>query len=192
MRNDETLNILTSGQIFDYADSHHYGYQPTPCNVLDKIVKNGFITKDNIVVDYGCGKGRVAFYLNDTVGCAVTGVEYAEPIYRMAEDNLDRYGRDRGVRFINIPAEDYNPVGADTFYFFNPFSVETVQKVLDKVLSTPTAKRIVFYYLLPHIEKLLRNTPRLNVVYEEDCRLNEKDYPPWNKLMVFDITKEIK
>lgn len=183
---DKSLNINTRGVITAHSDKDHYICQSTYWHVLDKLAQSGYVTEDNTVVDYGSGKGRVAFFLNNAIGCPVVGVEFAEEIYNMAESNLDSYGRGKGVSFVHSEAEDYEPDGADTFYFFNPFSLETVKKVTDKILATETAKRLIFYYPPVEVEKYFKTVPRLALIDEIDCRLVSNDNEQ-NKLMVFDI-----
>ena len=64
---DEKLKIYTN--IFDYfeEDYQNYGYDPTPYVVLEALVNMGLIKKEDMVVDYGCGKGRIEFFLNNQV-----------------------------------------------------------------------------------------------------------------------------
>lgn len=181
---DNLLNISTRGIVHRYADKSHAECQATPSYVLDKLVQSGYIIEDNAIVDYGCGKGRVAFYLNHVIGCRVTGVEYAEPIYQIAEKNLDNYGRDKGVEFVNCPAEKYVPNGADTFYFYDPFSLETVERVVENILACPTAKQIIFYYPPKPQEEFLLSHPELALVGSIDCRLISYGNKQ-NKIMIF-------
>jgi hypothetical protein len=56
---DSKLKVFT--EIFDYfeEDYQNYGYDPTPYVVLEKLVKLNLIKKEDVVVDYGCGKGRI-------------------------------------------------------------------------------------------------------------------------------------
>ena len=60
---DKLLNIRTTGRDDSRADQYRYPYEPTPYSVLERLAVSGYITKKNKLVDYGCGKGRVGFYL---------------------------------------------------------------------------------------------------------------------------------
>ena len=62
---DKKLNINTEGRDATLEDSHHYPYEPTPYSVLERLVDSDYITCENKVIDYGSGKGRVGFFLND-------------------------------------------------------------------------------------------------------------------------------
>ena len=48
---------------------------------------SGFIGKKDVVLDYGCGKGRVDFYLSYQTKAKTIGVEYDERIYQGAIAN---------------------------------------------------------------------------------------------------------
>lgn len=65
MRNENTwdklLQIKTSDRDETNADEYHHPYEPTPYSVLERLASSGFFGKNDIVVDYGCGKGRVFF-----------------------------------------------------------------------------------------------------------------------------------
>ena len=149
---DKKLKISTMGRNDFHADEYHHPYEPTPYCVLERLAESGYISKDNIVIDYGCGKGRVGFFLNHEVGCRVIGVEYNERIFRQALENLRAY---QGVakstpEFICADAEDFCVEDADSFYFFNPFSLEILQSVFGKILDSyygkPRTMQLFFYY----------------------------------------------
>ncbi|MBR5284319.1 MAG: class I SAM-dependent methyltransferase, partial [Clostridia bacterium] len=116
---DKKLKIQTVGRIDDHADVHHYPYEPTPYVVLERLAESGYIGRESHLLDYGCGKGRVGFYLNHTVGCRSTGIEYERAIYEAAMDNQKSYGENRGVNFDFANAETCKVGEADVFYFFN-------------------------------------------------------------------------
>ena len=57
---DKKLHIQTTGRDDSKADAYHHPYEPTPYKVLESLADSEYILKENIVADYGCGKGRVA------------------------------------------------------------------------------------------------------------------------------------
>lgn len=59
---DDLLNIRTSGRDDTIANQLNYPYEPTPYRVLERLAKSEYIGKKNVLLDYGCGKGRVDFY----------------------------------------------------------------------------------------------------------------------------------
>ena len=60
---DKLLHIKTTGRDDSNADQYRYPYEPTPYSVLERLANSGLISKKDVVLDYGCGKGRVDFYL---------------------------------------------------------------------------------------------------------------------------------
>ena len=60
---DKILGIDTAGRDDTYSDRYKYPYEPTPYEVLERLTESGLIKETDIVLDYGCGKGRVEFFL---------------------------------------------------------------------------------------------------------------------------------
>lgn len=119
---DKLLKIRTTGRDDSRSDQHCYPYEPTPYPVLERLAGSGLITKKNVLVDYGCGKGRVDFYLAWQAGCRCIGVEYDERIWQTAVDNQQNAVSGSKTEFRNLRAEVCPvPEEADRFYFFNPF-----------------------------------------------------------------------
>ena len=86
---DKLLKIKTSGRDDTKADQYCYPYEPTPYCVLERLANSGYIKKNNCVIDYGCGKGRVDFFLSYQTRCKSVGIEYDERIYKDVCNNQD-------------------------------------------------------------------------------------------------------
>lgn len=170
---DQKLHIRTGGWDASHADAYRYPYEPTAYAVLERLAGSGYVTPDSVLVDYGCGKGRVGFFLNHTVGCRTVGVEYDEAIYGLAMENLASYGRP-GVEFVCARAETYEIGSADCFYFFNPFSLELLQSVMGRILESYYCKlkrlRLFFYYPSDAYVSWLMTRGELVFLEELDCR----------------------
>lgn len=147
---DKKLNIKTTGRDASKEDVHHYPYEPTPYSVLERLAESGCLSSDDLVVDYGCGKGRVGLYLAHKIGCRTIGVEFDVGLYQQACENAAKVGRECRSEFVCDNAEDYNVKDATAFYFFNPFSVEILQVVLRNILLSyyeePRRIQLFFYY----------------------------------------------
>ena len=156
---DEQLNIRTVGRDSAHSDEYHHPYEPTPYSVLLRLAESGYITEENTVVDYGCGKGRVGFFLNRQLGCRTIGVEY--------DGNLK-------IDFLCISAEDYRVRDADCFYFFNPFSEEILKTVLGRIMESyyeePREMKLFFYYPSDEYVGYLMTADELMFLDEIDCR----------------------
>lgn len=188
---DKKLRIQTVGRIDDHADAYHYPYEPTPYCVLERLVESGYIGKENKLIDYGCGKGRVGFYLNHAVGCRTVGVEYNEGIYADASANLQSYGEQHGVSLVCANAEEH-PVGdADCFYFFNPFSVRlfrtVLRRIMDSFYDSPRTMRLFFYYPNNEYMAYLMSVDELDLLDEIDCRDLFPGDDEREKILIFEL-----
>ena len=188
---DKKLKIQTGGRDDYHEDEYHYPYEPTPYSVLERLAGSGYIDEDSYVIDYGCGKGRVGFFLNHQCGCAVTGIEYDERIYKQAMQNLEAYGKTREVDFQCISAEVYQVSEADCFYFFNPFSVELLQSVMGKILDSyydvPRQMQLFFYYPNDEYLSYLMTIPELMFVDEIDCQDLFEGKNGRERILIFEI-----
>ena len=121
---DRLLRIRTTGRDDSRADQYRYPYEPTPYSVLERLAGAGYIRKGNTLLDYGCGKGRVDFFLAGQTRCRAIGVEYDARIYEKASENQKTAVSAGRTVFMRMAAEDYPVPGeVDRIYFFNPFSL---------------------------------------------------------------------
>ena len=150
---DKTLHIQTDFIQQDGKDTfYNHRYEPTPYDVLDNLFSVFTPEPDSCLVDYGCGPGRLNFYVEKRFGLSSIGVEYAREFYEKALDNLASYkGRKDRITFCHCKAQDYIvPSCAGYFYFFNPFSVEIFRQVIGRILDSweenPRPLTLVLYY----------------------------------------------
>ena len=189
---DKKLHIHTIGRLDAHADQYHYPYEPTPYCVLERLAESGYIGKESILVDYGCGKGRVGFFLHYAIGCRVIGLEYNEEIFQQAEQNETTAAKKEGVAFFCANAEEFPVEQGDCFYFFNPFSVEILKGVMGRILESyyanPRRMRLFFYY--PNDEYLvyLMTMYALAFVEEIDCRDLFAGRDERERILIFELT----
>lgn len=148
---DAVLNIKTVGeQKGFYKSLHYHRYEPTPYRALETLFTQYDLKSSDRVVDFGCGKGRLNFYIHHFYHASVVGVEMNETFYQEALENRDRYikkdkkGEDK-IHFQCCLAQEYeiNPFD-NKFYFFNPFSVEQVEREVELILYYPSEGYIYF------------------------------------------------
>jgi len=165
------LNIKTSGEQKIFNESVHYNrYEPTSYSVLEILSKQYPFTAEDHIVDFGCGKGRLNFYINYFFDSTITGIEMNTFFYKQAIDNKKDFLKKHKkkinkLHFLNSLAEEYNINPSDNkFYFFNPFSVQIFIKVIGNILNSVEAHErpvdIILYYPSPdYIYFLENNTP---------------------------------
>lgn len=188
---DQLLQIRTSGRDDSHADQYRYPYEPTPYCVLERLADSGYLRKGNTLLDYGCGKGRVEFFLSWQTRCRSIGIEYDERIYEKAAENQKRAAAAGRVTFELANAEQFQvPEEADRIYFFNPFSLEILQKVISRIIASyyaaPREILLFFYYPSDEYISFLMTVDELTFSDEIDCGdlFQEKD--PRERIVIFE------
>ena len=169
---ERKLNIRTSGGNDHSADGENFPYEPTPYSVLVRLAESGYLTGNNKLVDYGCGKGRVSVFLAGRIHCQVIGIDYNENLIRQAEENRMR-SRVKGITFLHMAAEQYELTDEDSFFFFNPFSEVILKRVIDRIVwswyENPRKIQLFFYYPTDEDAAVLTGTQELTFSDEIDC-----------------------
>lgn len=171
---DRLLRIRTSGRDDSHSDQYRYPYEPTPYPVLERLADSGYIRKGNTLLDYGCGKGRVDFFLSWQTRCRSIGVEYDKWIYEKALENQKSAVSSGRTAFEEADAEHFSvPESVDRIYFFNPFSIELLQKVISRIIESyyeiPREILLFFYYPSDEYISLLMTVDELTFLDEIGC-----------------------
>ncbi len=134
---DQLLHIHTDGIQQDGKDTfHNHRYEPTPYQWIEKLFDNFILSSTDTLVDFGCGKGRLNFYVSYRFSCHTKGIEFNPTYYEDALVNLSSYVRRKqsNIHFFLCKAQDYQVQPEDTvFYFFNPFSPPIFKKVMTNI-----------------------------------------------------------
>jgi len=191
---DKLLRIKTSGRDDTKSDSFRYPYEPTPYAVLERLANSGFIRKKDVVLDYGCGKGRVDFFLAYQTGAHCVGVEYDERIFAVADDNKKTAVSGTKTEFILSNAETYQvPEKVNRCFFFNPFSVEILQKALARILESyyEFQREIIlfFYFPSPEYVSYLMTVNELSFYDEIDCSDLFEENSDREKILIFRLSE---
>lgn len=187
---DKLLQIKTAGRDDKNSDEYRYPYEPTPYTVLERLANCGLFGKDNVVLDYGCGKGRVGFFLSYRTKAQVIGIEYDERIYENAMTN--RKTAKAKADFVLTRAEEYEvPLNIDRIYFFNPFSEEILQKVMARILESyydnPREIFLFFYYPSDEYISYLMSVNELEFYDEVECDDLFADNKNRERIMIFQL-----
>jgi SAM-dependent methyltransferase len=171
---DKLLQIKTTGRDDSNSNQFRYPYEPTPYVVLERLANSGLIRKKDVVLDYGCGKGRVDFYLSYQTKAHTIGIEYDERIYQGAIENQNTAVSKMRTDYVLARAEEYEvPAEVNRFYFFNPFSVELLRKVMARIMDSyylnPREMLFFFYYPSEEYISYLMTTDELEFYDEIDC-----------------------
>ena len=171
---DKLLQIQTIGRDDLSADEYHHPYEPTPYCVLERLAESGLISQNDAVLDYGCGKGRVGFFLSYRTKAKTIGIEYDERIYESAINNRKSTISRIKPDFVLTRAEEYAvPTEVNRCYFFNPFSVEILRKVMARIIESyyehPWEVFLFFYYPSDEYISYLMTVDELEFYDEIEC-----------------------
>ncbi len=186
---ENLLNINTKGdQNWDKTSIHYHPYEATLYSALEVLFKQYQLKSDDNIVDFGCGKGRLAFYINYFYNSNVIGVEMDTGLHLEAIENkysyLKKYRKNTDeINFLCCFAQEYNIKPLDNkFYFFNPFSIQIFRKVIDNILlSVEEFERKVelilyypsedyIYYLENNTSFVLMDEIIMDDLYNSDSR----------------------
>lgn len=157
----DTFSLVDSGDLTGFPDElkkFTAGYQGANAllfhramAVAQKVHGKGF--KDEVFVDYGCGKGRALFMAANLGFKKVVGVELSDSLCRIAEKNTEIFASKRSslppIEVVQADATRFDaPSDAGLFFFFNPFRGDVLAEVLQKSVSS-AKKGSVFVYLNP-------------------------------------------
>ncbi|MCK6255539.1 class I SAM-dependent methyltransferase [Fictibacillus sp. KIGAM418] len=194
---DALLYIETVGdQKWFNPSSHYHRYEPTPYAALEELASQYELKSSDRFVDFGCGKGRVSFYMNHFQQATVSGVEMNEEFYQEALNNKERYkekhhkGRD-DIHFHLGLAQEYPVHPEDNrFYFFNPFSMPIFMKVIHNiVLSVEASSReveLILYYASEEYTYFLEYQTAFEL--KEEIRLKDLyEKNPYEKFLIYKL-----
>jgi len=138
------------------AQSDTASYQPTPVRPLRCLLQQLSLPPGGVLVDFGCGKGRVLLVASEFDLCEVRGLEYSPALCRVAEQNCRRYFArrmpDAVFQVLQSDVQDYVIRDDETvFFLFNPFGPEILRQVVENIQQSLSNKprRAWIVYLNP-------------------------------------------
>ena len=189
---DKLLQIQTCGRDESNADAYHHPYEPTPYCVLERLEQSGFFGADDVVLDYGCGKGRVGFFLSYRTRAKTIGIEYDEHIFQDALNNGQATISRGKPDFVLTRAEEYEvPTEVNRCYFFNPFSAEILHKVIARICDSwyenPREILLFFYYPADEYISYLMTVDHLEFYDEIECDDLFAGSDPRERILIFQL-----
>jgi predicted RNA methylase len=131
-------------------------YTPTGYAVLPSLLQQ--LTRDDVFIDLGCGKGRVVMFLaaRRTIR-RVIGVEIVPDLAQIAKTNLKKLSLLTRVDIIEADASKVDLSEGTVYFMFNPFGETTLRKVLDNIKKSLQARprKIRILYHVPECAEVL-------------------------------------
>ena len=189
---DRFLKIKTNGRDDSASTPTNYPYEATPYSVLQTLANSGYINKRDKIIDFGCGKGRVDFYLAYSVKTKMVGVEFDPRLYNSALKNSQTAISSAKVSFVNCDARDYvidsDVTGA---YFFNPFNVEVLDCVINNLRRSKNENdreiKLFFYYPSKQYLEYLNNQSDITFIENILCMDQFEEYDDRESIAIFKL-----
>lgn len=144
-------NLKTLYKHLGANDVYHTKYSAMPL-----IFRYVPISKGDVLVDIGCGKGRVInYWLCRKLKNKIIGLELDKDVAKMTKKNFARW---KNVTIIQGDAIENLPKDGTIFYFYNPFSEEIVQKFEEALAQNYKNKPITIVYYNPKSVHVFRNS----------------------------------
>lgn len=180
------LNIETQGTDKYHTSHLYHRYEPTPYEVLNLLFKHYTLKPTDHVVDYGCGKGRLNFYIHYHFQVPVTGIEMNEHFYEIALRNKASYlkkhrrGQDALHFYCGLGEEYLVQPNDNKFYFFNPFSIQIFRKIVENILVSLESHyrdiELILYYPSDDYQYFLDNRTPFILKKEISLPNTQKDH----------------
>jgi hypothetical protein len=138
------------------------------------------IKERDVLVDVGCGKGRVInYWLSRKLKNRIYGLELDKEIAQRTSKQFAKY---KNVSIIPGDAIANIPLNATVFYFYNPFSEDKVRQFEEKLCQLFQGKSIkVIYYNPKSISVFYNGRWRIKYInFEKDLGLKR-----WGRLNKF-------
>ena len=117
---------------------HAAMYQAALTISLRKIIRKLRIAQDNVIVDLGCGKGKVLLVASEFGYREIRGLELSPVLCDIAASNCaiykDKTGTETNFVIINSDVRDYTiKEDEKVFFLFNPFDASVLEHVLGNI-----------------------------------------------------------
>lgn len=137
-----------------------YPTQSTDYFVLSHVFRRFKPSPDDVLVDVGCGKGRViAWWLKQGFNNKIIGVEINS---KVAEATKLMFKDEPKVNIISGGAVTMFPQEGTLFYLFNPFDEVVMRQFKEKLDESIQTKITLIYYNCVHVE-IFENDPNWKV-----------------------------
>jgi hypothetical protein len=118
----------------------------------------GRVGPDDVLVDVGCGKGRVInWWLSQGWRNRMVGIELDPDVASTTDRRLRRFGN---VTIINEDATTWMPDDATLAYLYSPFGAETMRAFKDHVAARFAPAGITLLYWNPQFVEVFFDDPR--------------------------------
>jgi SAM-dependent methyltransferase len=157
---------------FDYSDQMR-GYEPSNWLTLKRITRIVPISSQDILIDFGCGKGRLIYLAAHYPFKRIIGVEISKPLYDIARKNITqrkKHFKCQDIQLVHADVTKFElPDDFTIAYFFNPFVADLFIQVIQRIHTS-----------------LEKNPRQIWVIYKNPKMKNFLDQCPWLEFQTID------
>jgi Methyltransferase domain len=145
-------------------------YVPSGWLDLRRALPKRTVLPTDVFVDFGSGKGRMVYQAAKYPFARVVGVEISTKLNELARENIERNLHRlacRNIDLVNVDAADFEiPDDMTVAYFFIPFTGETFEAVLRKIIKSldRNPRRLRIIYSIPAPQDLILSTGRFELI----------------------------
>jgi hypothetical protein len=180
---DIRFNVDTSGVVKPTdltIDSDNYlhaqYYRPTiPSHFRELMDEIDISAEHYTFVDCGSGKGRILLLASEFPFREVIGIEFAEELHRLAEENIRRYNNPsqqcRSIRSICMDVVHYMPPETPlVIYLFDPFGEPIIRRMIENLEGSyrKNPRDIIVLYYRPAQRALFDSSKVFSRMRETD------------------------
>jgi predicted RNA methylase len=153
---DEMYGVDTCGEISLYEleiKSHNgilgHRYQASPADICERLFSSLPIChNDFVLIDAGCGKGRVLLVASRFSFKRLIGVEFAGELVHIARANVARFGCHADILHADV-AEYQFPEDNLVIYLYNPFGPTLLRPMLTSLQRISLVHDVYVIYVNP-------------------------------------------
>jgi SAM-dependent methyltransferase/thiol-disulfide isomerase/thioredoxin len=173
--------LATAGKAleFEHLAPDHTHYEPSSWLPMRWALRRLDPGPNEVLVDLGCGKGRVVCEAARRPFARVIGVEISERLLEVARENVER-NRDRfrcqDVELVNADATEWEvPDEVTVAYLYHPFAGAVFRRVIDNIVQSirRNPRRVRLVYVGPILEQDIAATGYFEVVARRKARGRE-------------------
>lgn len=137
-------------------DVRFNSYEGTSLGLIKSLINSGVISKNEKIIDIGCGTGMFIVYMANHGFTDLTGIEYDWELFHICKKNIDSYRNHGGlsekieITYANALEMEYDD-DITCYYLFNTFYdkdtyVEWMRKVEDSLIKRPIKIKIIILF----------------------------------------------
>jgi len=152
---DTTRKILLKNLAIESENKNRGNtYQPTMAAPFSRLLDRLALSADSVLVDFGCGKGRVLLLAALGGIKKAVGIEFSPQLCDIARNNVaiveKKTGQKLDIDIINADVCQYGiEAEQNVFFLFNPFDEVILKKVAGNILKSLSEKnreiKIIYY-----------------------------------------------